>query len=1150
MQAALETAADNLFRGGSGWPVDFHQALWSAVYEAVGFGPMELPGEDVDGRSLEYPVTHWEKHPACEKRHVLAMLDRIINDDETPPITGADAFCPTVLFNIIMQAGNLLSFGRNGFEGGAEHDGPGHCKHSVLEALSVAAKEVGNGEEVVGKLIESAARQIGLFIPACGDLANKGAAHLIEWNKGLPAYDSEAEDAPDPAMEVLDKAAKALPVHSDMFSRFPAVRDNHVAAVRLSMPDGGAEGEPCDLEDAATKHAAVMTSPAIIRLVSHALEHLNYIMGQEEADNFYPGCELGLAAIKELERRGAGKLAKRPLYQQAVASVASDEPIDNINAVHSIADGGKRTVRLSMPSPEAIAKKEANDPVLIALMRTRALMVSHWIKGKWCADKFGVACNTDDRQAEQFCLQAGLEWVIYQLYPGLHADKSLIGPVVAAVRTAVGLADNTPLSEWENKAERTHGDIIVALNKALDALSPGIEYDESGLRKFRPDGVENTRAADANCILCGDDIWDGTTGSDKGAECLPPPGYGVLCGLCKDFRGQFPSAPPSEPAAPRLSMPEGADAAALDAKKPGAGKGYEPVDQDAINGTCKQGELKMSEADLIRVFGEPNMEPSMDGKVNIGWIFRTIAGDVFTIYDWKGCRWSIGGDFPVAVQAVSDALEAAGVEKRYESPDNMNVGGRIVVPGGGVRFSMPDAAASPLAVYKPTTMVDGTCRQGSLRGMDEAALCRIFGAARGRFRSREWAFTNEVGDVFTIYEHKGDRWGIGGRDKGAVAMVEGILKASGVDCKRRVMMLYGKPYEPVLYVGDLPELPCEAYSWGAEQVEPAPVLALLQAARARILEGWNKVANGWALDSNGHECHSGDKEAQSWCLQAALLLADGEECCGNAEQQERRHWAMWEAVQMGAGLPCQSGSAGIDAVVAWENADDRTHMNVLAALDGAIRHVAAGGCHKCGGDIERPIWEWVDKNARNASGGSVYRVLCRSCGAVEQAAGRVILTRCPTAFSMPEVEMSAAAEASAPAMPALDLKKAVRGVDAAIRPLKWSMRRPLSGECLIERAERLVRELENEPAEALGATIRQNIRNALDDYRRAREADAAACPRFSMPENVAPRRPFVRALVSVGTTLAELFSNRCGSSCACHFYPFPVGLGDLWHFAG
>ena len=104
--------------------------------------------------------------------------------------------------------------------------------------MTFAVDEIG-GE---ASMIESAARQVGLFIPAGGE--NKGGAYgvarLMEWNAGLPAYDPESDDAEkDPALVAFDKAAKALPVHSDEYSRFPDVRAKSGSAVRLSMPEVG-----------------------------------------------------------------------------------------------------------------------------------------------------------------------------------------------------------------------------------------------------------------------------------------------------------------------------------------------------------------------------------------------------------------------------------------------------------------------------------------------------------------------------------------------------------------------------------------------------------------------------------------------------------------------------------------------------------------------------------------------------------------------------------------------------------------------------------------------------------------------------------------------------------------------------------------------
>ena len=692
---------------------------------------------------------------------------------------------------------------------------------------------------------------------------------------------------------------------------------------------------------------------------------------------------------------------------------------------------------------------------------------------------------------------------------------------------------------------------------------------------------------------------------DKAAKALP---------VHSDEFSRFPDVRAKSDSILRLSMPD-AD---------GTPKSYEPVDQDAMNGTSKEGELKMSEADLIRVFGEPSMDASLDGKVSMGWVFRTIAGDVFTIYDWKGFRWSIGGHSGAAVQAVSDALEAAGVEKRYESPDNMNVGGRIVVAGGDVRFSMPDGAvaarkaadegaggrplplgdladqmrerariaaaalkaennnykrqawetirhesnnilrsiremeeayktagadyptarysmpdgaAGPLDGYKPTTSVAGTCRRGCLRGVDGAVLMHIFGASHYA-GDLMWAFTNAAGEVFTVYEYKGERWSIGGGDNSRIAvdMVHGILRAAGVDCKRRDMLLLDKPYEPVIYVGDLPELPCDAYTWAPVSAPDAPLVSVLKAIRALLVSGWNPQSRGFAINSRGECCHSRDKNMKTMCFAAAMSMAEARERRGTAAERDGRYNAIYKAVHKGAGLAPLSDdaptSALTGAIECWENAEGRTQGDILYALDAAIagaveRQQQAG--------VAPPRFSMPDAGEkaalRRARVRDIAEELCRR-GNILVAQGGEAERKAADAFrtALTAVEIAEAhvdrlpagvrellTDAS-PAKPNENKQQAARALEEAIGMLKWSIRRPRGGECVAERAERIIKEFADKNPGSLDATIRENIRTALDNYRRAVKAEQEACPRFSMPEV---------ASASAGAIAVGHFPRRC-----------------------
>jgi hypothetical protein len=64
-------------------------------------------------------------------------------------------------------------------------------------------------------------------------------------------------------------------------------------------------------------------------------------------------------------------------------------------------------------------------------------------------------------------------------------------------------------------------------------------------------------------------------------------------------------------------------------------------------------------ADLVRVFGEPQINSSPDGKIKAEWIGK-INGLVFTIYDYKSkvepeqnTDWHIGGKIKLSAELVN-----------------------------------------------------------------------------------------------------------------------------------------------------------------------------------------------------------------------------------------------------------------------------------------------------------------------------------------------------------------------------------------------------------------------------------------------------------------------------------------------------------------
>lgn len=64
-------------------------------------------------------------------------------------------------------------------------------------------------------------------------------------------------------------------------------------------------------------------------------------------------------------------------------------------------------------------------------------------------------------------------------------------------------------------------------------------------------------------------------------------------------------------------------------------------------------------ADLVRVFGEPQLKSSLDGKIKAEWIGE-VNGLVFTIYDYKSkvdpkdnTDWHIGGRHAFTAELVN-----------------------------------------------------------------------------------------------------------------------------------------------------------------------------------------------------------------------------------------------------------------------------------------------------------------------------------------------------------------------------------------------------------------------------------------------------------------------------------------------------------------
>ena len=77
-------------------------------------------------------------------------------------------------------------------------------------------------------------------------------------------------------------------------------------------------------------------------------------------------------------------------------------------------------------------------------------------------------------------------------------------------------------------------------------------------------------------------------------------------------------------------------------------------------GTSLQGQFPEGTRykDLVKVFGEPQLGESIDGKIQIEWVGK-INGAIFTIYDYKtngnpkqNTNWHIGGKHAMTADLI------------------------------------------------------------------------------------------------------------------------------------------------------------------------------------------------------------------------------------------------------------------------------------------------------------------------------------------------------------------------------------------------------------------------------------------------------------------------------------------------------------------
>jgi hypothetical protein len=91
---------------------------------------------------------------------------------------------------------------------------------------------------------------------------------------------------------------------------------------------------------------------------------------------------------------------------------------------------------------------------------------------------------------------------------------------------------------------------------------------------------------------------------------------------------------------------------------------YQRQTSNVINGTSKQGEVKATYAELVSVFGQPEVMEDYD-KITHLWVVN-IEGVIVTIYDYKedlktgkAEDWHIGGNQKIAERLVNQIVAEA-----------------------------------------------------------------------------------------------------------------------------------------------------------------------------------------------------------------------------------------------------------------------------------------------------------------------------------------------------------------------------------------------------------------------------------------------------------------------------------------------------------
>lgn len=153
-----------------------------------------------------------------------------------------------------------------------------------------------------------------------------------------------------------------------------------------------------------------------------------------------------------------------------------------------------------------------------------------------------------------------------------------------------------------------------------------------------------------------------------------------------------------------------------------------------INGTCLCGYVKVSYADLCRVFGTPTTGDAY--KVDAEWILEFEDGIKATIYNYKDGRnyngpegmptelitdWHIGGNDDETVRRVREILDANGVKEpkplkfgkiEAEHWDDFSLNGRFLKDGSRLILEWPDGSVEE-AVVKILTVKEANPLENS-----------------------------------------------------------------------------------------------------------------------------------------------------------------------------------------------------------------------------------------------------------------------------------------------------------------------------------------------------------------------------------------------------------------------------------------------------